>query len=98
MASGLPVVLADGAGQIAREAASSGAGIRVPVGDPESLAEALDLLLADSRRRRAMGEAARNYVEARLSWDVITEQRRAVYEEAVDVAHTRRCRRHRNSS
>ncbi len=98
MASGLPVVLADGAGQIAREAASSGAGIRVPVGDPESLAEVLDLLLSDSRRCQAMGEAARNYVEARLSWDVITEQRRAVYEEAVDVAHTRRCRRHRNSS
>jgi glycosyltransferase involved in cell wall biosynthesis len=70
----------------------------VPVGDPESLAEALDLLLSDSRRRGAMGEAARNYVEARLSWDVITEQRRAVYEEAVDVAHTRRGRRHRNSS
>jgi glycosyltransferase involved in cell wall biosynthesis len=91
MACGLPVILADGAGQIAREAAEAGAGIRVPVGDAESLAKALNRLLGDSQQRRDMGRAARSYVEANHSWEVITERRRAVYIEAVDAARAR-CR------
>lgn len=95
MASGLPVVLADGAGQIAKDAAEAGAGLRVAAGDVAGLAEALTRLLSGPDERVEMGVAGRAFVERRHSWDDIAEQRRAVYVEAVDEAQRRRRSRRR---
>jgi glycosyltransferase involved in cell wall biosynthesis len=92
MASGLPVVLADGAGQVAAEAAEAGAGIRTPAGDAGALRAAIETLLADEPLRAEMGKRAREFVERRHSWDVITEARRAVYEEVALAAKASRSR------
>lgn len=90
MASGLPVVLADGAGQVAEEAEKFGAGLRVGAGDTRGLGEALTRLLRDGGERARMAVAARAFVERRHSWDEITELRRAVYLEAAELARGRR--------
>jgi glycosyltransferase involved in cell wall biosynthesis len=92
MASGLPVVLADGAGQVAVEAAEAGAGIRTPAGDAAALRAAIETLLVDEPLRAEMGKRAREFVERRHSWDVITEARRAVYEEVALEAKASRSR------
>jgi glycosyltransferase involved in cell wall biosynthesis len=92
MASGLPVVLADGAGQVAREAAQAGAGIRTPAGDPKALRDAIEVLIADEALRADMGKRAREFVERRHSWDVITDARRAVYAEVAAEASASRSR------
>jgi glycosyltransferase involved in cell wall biosynthesis len=89
MASGIPVVLADGVGQLARNVVEVGAGIHVPAEDPGRLANALERLLGDEELRKRMGAAARRYVEEHHSWDAITEQRRAVLLEAVQAASDR---------
>lgn len=90
MASGLPVVLADGAGQVAAEAEEAGAGLRVAAGDVGMLATAIARLLGDPDRRSAMARAARSFVERRHSWDEIAERRRALYAEVAEMARTRR--------
>jgi len=82
MATGRPVVLADGAGQLAREVEKDGAGLRVPAGDAPALAAALSALLASEDLRHAMGRAARELVEREHSWDEIVLRRRAVAEKA----------------
>ncbi|MHB1974275.1 MAG: glycosyltransferase family 4 protein [Acidimicrobiales bacterium] len=92
MASGLPVVLADGAGQVAVEAEEAGAGVRVPAGDVSRLGSAISGLLLDGGARAAMASAARAFVERRHSWDEIAERRRALYAEAAEVARARRRR------
>ncbi|MDA8291621.1 MAG: glycosyltransferase family 4 protein [Actinomycetota bacterium] len=90
MASGVPVVLADGAGQVAVDAAADGAGIRVGAGDVGGLAAAISRLLSDAEERARMGASARAFVERRHSWDEIAEARRAVYAAAADEALARR--------
>lgn len=55
----------------------------VEPGDPAALAAALDDLLGDPARVRAMGEAARRRVEQELAWPAIARQTRAVYEAAL---------------
>lgn len=95
MASGAAVILADGAGQLARDAEDHGAGLRVPAGDAPGLAEALRRLLRDEHERRRLRDAARRFVEARHSWDEITTARRALYLEAAEIARGRRARRRR---
>jgi glycosyltransferase involved in cell wall biosynthesis len=79
MASGLPVILAEGAGQISFDAESAGAGIRTPAGDAPALTQALKRLLGDDELRAQMGGAARAFVERRHSWDAITRERRELY-------------------
>lgn len=92
MASGLPVILADGAGQVAREAAEAGAGLRTAAGDVDGLRDAIARLLKDPALRTQMGVAARALVERRHSWDIITDDRRAIYEQVALEARTRRRR------
>ena len=58
-------------------------GLLVEFGDVAALAAALDALLADPQRRRAMGAQGRAKVEARYTWDRIYGGLRAVYEELV---------------
>lgn len=90
MASGLPVVLSDGAGEVAVDAERFGAGLRVPAGDSARLAEAIERLLADGEERRRMALAARAYVERHHSWEDIATRRRAVYAEAAQLGRDRR--------
>lgn len=90
MASGVPVILADGAGQVAADAAEAGAGLRVGAGDVDALAAAVTRLLSDAGERERMRLAARSFVERRHSWDEITDARRAVYAQAASEAAARR--------
>lgn len=90
MASSLPVVIADGAGQIAVEIERSGAGFRTKAGDSVSLRDALRTLLLDQDLRERFGRGARKLVEERYSWDVIVEQRRQIYNQAAKSSRVRR--------
>ena len=66
MASGIPVV-ATRVGDIPRIVEDGLTGILVPAKDPEALANALEVYLADSTRRRAAGQAGRERVEQNYS-------------------------------
>lgn len=79
MASGMPVVVADGAGDIAALAERVGAGRAVPAGDAAALATAIRELLDDPATREACGRAARAYAVENASWDVVVERLRALY-------------------
>jgi glycosyltransferase involved in cell wall biosynthesis len=48
-------------------------------GDVDDLARAINALLADPARRRRMGEAGRQKVLDRYTWDVVTRQLRDLY-------------------
>lgn len=63
MACGAAIV----ATRVAGSSALAGAGQLVPVGDPESLARAVDALLADPDQRRVLGGAARSRAAERFS-------------------------------
>jgi glycosyltransferase involved in cell wall biosynthesis len=69
MACGLPVIATEATG--VRELITDGVeGIVVPAPpDAQTLAEAMDSLLADSERAQAMGAAARRKVESFGGWD-----------------------------
>jgi glycosyltransferase involved in cell wall biosynthesis len=49
-------------------------GVLVPPANPEALAEKILLLAGDSRRREAMGQAARQRIEGQFDWPVIAGQ------------------------
>jgi glycosyltransferase involved in cell wall biosynthesis len=55
-------------------------GILVPPGDVAALRRALRELLADRELRRRMGEAGRERVRQRFSWDAVTDSTVALYE------------------
>lgn len=71
-AGGVPDVIDDG-----RD------GLLVPFGDAAALASAVESLLADPDRCRAMGQRGRAKVEAHYTWDRIYEGLRGIYEELV---------------
>jgi glycosyltransferase involved in cell wall biosynthesis len=77
MASGLPVVLTEGADL--PEIESTGAGIVVPP-TAEALAEAIRSLGADPHRRAAMGERGRELVRSRHTWPRVAGEVLSVYE------------------
>jgi len=78
MACGVPVVASRVGGMI--DTVDDGAtGRLVPVGDAESLADAVLELLADPERRRAMGSAARARVLESFSWDTVSGRLEGVY-------------------
>lgn len=79
MAAGLPVVVAEGSGDIAWQVERVGAGVRVPAGDVDGLAEALRGLLDDADGRTRLGAAARDHVVAHHSWDARVDDMRAHY-------------------
>ena len=80
MSCGLPVIVAEGAGQIAWEAEAAGAGIRVRANDVDELENAIRRLLDDDSLRLSTGARAREHVLAHGSWDVIVPRIRALYE------------------
>jgi phosphatidyl-myo-inositol alpha-mannosyltransferase len=73
-----PVVASDIAGY--RDVLTSEAGVLVPPGDPQALADAIVGLLADEPRRRALGAAARELARERYSWDDIGRRLMQIYE------------------
>ena len=81
MAHGRPVV-ASAVGGLLDLVADGETGVHVPPGDVPTLRDALVRLLADPALRARMGEAARERVRARFSWDAVTDSTVAVYEEA----------------
>ena len=78
MAAGLPFVSVD-VGNAREIAEWSGGGVIVPR-DPQAVARAVDELLADPDRRRAMGESGRAAWRERFTWEAVAQQYEAVYE------------------
>jgi starch synthase len=69
---GIPEVVADGE-----------TGLLVPPEDPDALAAALNALLRDPGRARAMGQAGRERAVAEFGWDAIAAQTAGLYAELV---------------
>jgi starch synthase len=69
---GIPEVVADGE-----------TGLLVPPGEPAPLADALNVLLRDPGRARAMGEAGRKRAVAEFGWPAIAAQTVDLYAELV---------------
>ena len=59
-------------------------GMLVPPREPKALAEALLALLGDPTLRHHLGQNARKTVEQHYSWDVVSEQYLACYEQVVN--------------
>jgi starch synthase len=72
---GIPEVVADGE-----------TGLLVPPGEPAPLAEALNALLRDPDRARAMGQAGRKRAVAEFGWPAIAAQTVALYTKLVNGA------------
>jgi phosphatidyl-myo-inositol alpha-mannosyltransferase len=86
-ATGTPVIASNIAGYA--DVVSDGAdGVLVPPADAQRLAEALQRLHHEPRRRLAMGEAALRSAE-RYAWPHVAEEVEAVYEEARTVPEPR---------
>ncbi len=74
-----PVVASDISGY--RGVMEPEAGLLVPPGEPDALADAIVSLLADEPRRMELGRAARTIAQERYSWDRIARQLADVYED-----------------
>lgn len=72
-AAGLPTV-ASAVGQLPELVVDGTTGLLVPPSDPAALAAAIDALVADPARARAMGAAARHRAETVHSWEAVLER------------------------
>jgi len=82
-AAGTPVIASEIAGYA--DVVEHGVdGVLIPPGDPQRLAEELQRLHVEPRRREAMGEAARASAE-RFAWPRLAARIERVYERAIDV-------------
>jgi phosphatidylinositol alpha-mannosyltransferase len=77
MAAGVPVVASDIPGY--REVLPGAAGVLVPPGDPDALAQAIGGLLADDERRARLGAAGRLEAE-QYAWPRIAQRTLEIYE------------------
>jgi glycosyltransferase involved in cell wall biosynthesis len=82
MACGLPVI-ATTAGAFPEVIADGESGILVPPADANALADAIEALLGDAARRRAMGAAGCQRIEEKFSWRVCAERTVLVYEDVL---------------
>jgi phosphatidyl-myo-inositol alpha-mannosyltransferase len=82
-AAGTPVIASNIAGY-ADVVADGVDGVLVPPADPQRLAEELQLLHHEPRRREAMASAARESAE-RYAWTRVAEQVEGVFEHAISV-------------
>lgn len=85
MAANLPVV-ASRTGAIPEVIEDGQTGILVPPDDPSALAQALDSILTDPSRSRAMGMTGRARVEAKFTWPRIADRVAELYEQVLSLA------------
>ena len=81
LACATPVVASDISGY--RDVMTPETCVSFPPGDEHALVEAVEALLADEPRRRAMGAAGRVLVQDRYSWDAIARRLVQIYEGAI---------------
>ncbi len=81
MACGTPVVAsrAGGLPEVVGEA-----GVLVPPGDPETLAEGIRDLLEDPEKRSVLGERGRERVKRKFNWEHTARRTAEVYRETID--------------
>jgi D-inositol-3-phosphate glycosyltransferase len=79
MACGVPV-LASAVGGLIDTVVDGVTGAHVPPRSPERIAEALRVLLADDRRRRALGAAGAKRARERYSWSRVADQTLRAYD------------------
>jgi phosphatidylinositol alpha-mannosyltransferase len=82
-----PVVASDIEGY--REVITPETAVAVPPGDVAALVEAVESLLSDEERRRAMGEAARARAQEHFAWPDIARRLEQIYERVVGEGQTR---------
>jgi len=58
-------------------------GLLVPKQNPAAITAAVNQLLADPEKAKAMGSRGRQLVETKYNWDVIGKQVSAIYEEVL---------------
>jgi phosphatidylinositol alpha-mannosyltransferase len=75
-----PVVASDIAGY--RDVMTEETALSFPAGDEPALVDAVELLLADEPRRRAMGAAARRLAQERYAWPSVATRLVSLYEQA----------------
>jgi phosphatidylinositol alpha-mannosyltransferase len=80
LACAVPVVASDIPGY--RAVLQGDAGVLVPPGDHDALADAVVELLADEPSRQRRATAARALVQERYAWDIIARRLLQIYEEA----------------
>jgi glycosyltransferase involved in cell wall biosynthesis len=86
MAAGLPVVASDVGGL--RDLIEHGrTGLLVPPANPDALAGAIGSLVDDPARARGIGDAAREEVRGRYSFDRMVAAFDALYQSALDASH-----------
>jgi phosphatidylinositol alpha-mannosyltransferase len=83
LACATPVVASDITGY--RDVMTPETCVAFPAGDEHALVEAVEALLADEPRRRAMGAAGRVLAQERYSWDAIARRLVQTYEAAIDA-------------
>jgi glycosyltransferase involved in cell wall biosynthesis len=82
MFAGCPIVASD-VGEVATALAGGDAGVLVPPGDPQALAAALDRLLSDPHRARALGASAVRRAAAEYDLSRMIRRYTSVYQELV---------------
>jgi len=87
MAAGRPVV-ASRVGGIPELIKSAKHGTLVPAKDPAALAEAIQDLATDERRRDEIGKYNRTFAKEELSWTHAAERTLEVYENAIESSRT----------
>lgn len=84
MSCGLPVVATAVSGNL--EVVSSGKnGILVPQKSPKEMADAISMLLDDDKMRKELGKNARETVEERYTWDIISDKILRCYEPLLET-------------
>ena len=66
------------------EAADSGAAISVPVGDVESLHDALKMVMGDRERQQRLSSAAHDLATGDWSWNRVAQKHMALYQRLID--------------
>lgn len=79
-ACAVPVVASDISGY--RDVMTPETSVAFPAGDEQALADAVESLLADERRRETMGAAARRLAQERYSWGAIARRLVDLYADA----------------
>jgi len=82
MCSGLPVVATNVGGNV--ELVTKDTGLLVPVGDHKALGDALEQLAEDPAARQRLGDAARQQVEGRFSWQITVGQLQHHYQRLLE--------------